>query len=362
MMTNKQLLSVLFDTMPSRLAVLGMAKNAGKTVTLNRILAWAADQTSIFGITSIGRDGEPEDVLTKTKKPAITLYPGMLFATGEQWLKNATLTYELLERTAIQTYFGVIVIGCVTQKGEIQVSGANTNAEHERVMQRLEANGANRVLVDGAMDRQSLASPPLIDGCILATGAVLSRTEKRVISLTKHRVMQLTAEKASDAVCSAYAAAPASAQVGVVNRGSETIKWLTGVTTALEAGDKIADEMTAETAAVVLKGALTARVLAQITDGNPLGRKMTYIVSDGTKLFLDYEAGLKYKAMGVRFQVIHPINLLAVTVNPVAPQGFSFEAIAFRSAMAEALAPMPVIDVCGEDLMTDDYSNEDQRL
>jgi hypothetical protein len=151
MMTNKQLLSELFDTIPSRLAVLGMAKNAGKTVTLNRILAWAADQTSIFGITSIGRDGEPEDVLTKTKKPAITLYPGMLFATGEQWLKNATLTYELLEHTAIQTYFGTIVIGRVTQKGEIQVSGANTNAEHERVMQRLEANGASRVLVDGAM-------------------------------------------------------------------------------------------------------------------------------------------------------------------------------------------------------------------
>jgi hypothetical protein len=144
-------------------------------------------------------------------------------------------------------------------------------------------------------------------------------------------------------------------QVGVVDRGSETIKWLAGVMTALEAGDKIAAELTAETAAVVLKGALTARVLAQMTEGNPLGRKMTYIVSDGTKLFLDYEAGLKYKAMGVHFQVIHPINLLAVTVNPVAPQGYSFEAKAFRSAMADALAPMPVIDVCGEALLTDDH-------
>jgi hypothetical protein len=188
-------------------------------------------------------------------------------------------------------------------------------------------------------------APPLIDGCILATGAVLSRTQSRVIAYTKHRVEQLMMPQASEAICSAFEAAPAWAQVGVVNKGETAIHWLERMSTALEAGAAIAEVLTPNTAAVVMKGALTARVLTQLTTQSPFGRKMTYIVADGTKLFLDYEAGLKFKAMGVTYQTIRPIQLLAVTVNPAAPQGYAFEAVPFREAMAEALAPLPVVDV-----------------
>ena len=38
-------------------AIIGMSKNSGKTVTLNALLAEAEEEEVCVGLTSIGRDG-----------------------------------------------------------------------------------------------------------------------------------------------------------------------------------------------------------------------------------------------------------------------------------------------------------------
>jgi len=47
------------------IAVIGLAKNTGKTVTLNKILREIHAAERSFGVTSIGRDGEPFDAINE---------------------------------------------------------------------------------------------------------------------------------------------------------------------------------------------------------------------------------------------------------------------------------------------------------
>src|SRR4029077_15989413 len=57
-----------------RLALVGLAKNTGKTVTLAAILAEHAAAGLPVGVTSIGRDGEEHDVIdARIEKPRVNL-------------------------------------------------------------------------------------------------------------------------------------------------------------------------------------------------------------------------------------------------------------------------------------------------
>ena len=65
-----------------RVALVGLAKNTGKTQTLGAILAEHAGEGVNVGVTSIGRDGEEHDVIdARIQKPRIHLREGTLLAT-----------------------------------------------------------------------------------------------------------------------------------------------------------------------------------------------------------------------------------------------------------------------------------------
>ena len=65
-----QLMS-LFENEYKIISIVGMAKNAGKTVTMNHLIQEMAQKHVVVGLTSIGRDGERQDIVTKTYKPLI---------------------------------------------------------------------------------------------------------------------------------------------------------------------------------------------------------------------------------------------------------------------------------------------------
>ena len=62
------------------LSIVGMAKNAGKTTALNYLIEEAIDEGIVLGITSTGRDGETQDLVTGTEKPRVFLEEDMLVA------------------------------------------------------------------------------------------------------------------------------------------------------------------------------------------------------------------------------------------------------------------------------------------
>lgn len=316
-------------------AVFGLAKNTGKTVTLNHLISEAHRMGKALGLTSIGRDGETWDVLTHRRKPAVSVFPGTLLATAEECLKTGMAVIEPLERTGIATPLGEVVIARVRAAGTVEIAGPGRAGQLGATVRRLQALGSDLVLVDGAIDRRSLASPRITEGCVLATGAVLSESMGEVVERTRARVGQLTLPEAPDEF-------KLSVKVGevriLVGGRVETVPGIS------KAGSKIRDLVKSREAAVLVGGALTDSLLETL-----VGSGVRVVVRDPTHVFVEAALLERFLRGGGRLETARPLRLAAVTVNPYSPGGWSFEARGFLEAMRRALPGVPVHDVVLEE-------------
>jgi hypothetical protein len=74
-------------------------------------------------------------------------------------------------------------------------------------------------------------------------------------------------------------------------------------------------------------------------------RELTVAVPDPTRLFLADRSVAHYARAGIELSVLNPIDLLALSVNPVAPQSHSFDSGRLRGLLAEAIPGLPIFDV-----------------
>ncbi len=137
---------------------IGMAKNVGKTTTFNYVIE-NLQSKFILGLTSVGRDGESKDIITDQPKPKIFVSSGNLLATAEESLERSELIYEILSKTEISSPIGKIIIIKASDKGYIELSGPSLVQYLVTLCEKLKEYGAELVLIDGAFDRNSFASP-----------------------------------------------------------------------------------------------------------------------------------------------------------------------------------------------------------
>ncbi len=162
----------------SLLVFAGLAKNVGKTTALNGVNAWFAQES--VGITSIGYDGEAKDALYGHPKPPVRIYPGQLLLTAENFLVSSALSqapipYQVLERWGNHPQYGVWLILKALEESDASVAGPSRLKELEEGIQHLRIWGAERVHIDGALDR--LSHLLLTDaGIVLSTGATVGRS------------------------------------------------------------------------------------------------------------------------------------------------------------------------------------------
>ncbi len=326
------------------ISVVGLSKNAGKTVTLNELISQAADELIPLGLTSIGRDGESQDLVTCTEKPMIFAEEGTLIATAEALFNCGDARLEILEVTDHNTAIGKIIIARVIGAGYIQLAGPSTNADVRSVSERMLAHGADLIIVDGALDRMSSASPDISDATLLATGAVLSRDMNKAIERSVHqaKLFDLPAVEALD-VAAATRDLMEAKQIGFIHGGFE-VQSLT-LRTALGAGRKIAAEMREDTQYVILPGSVVTKTIQDILAHTKHYKNTIFIIKDATKIFIEPRNWLFFMKKGIQFQVLEQIKLLAMTVNPYAPQGYYFDPKTFKESLAEKVAPLPVINV-----------------
>ena len=95
---------MLFDLVApyTTVCLAGTCKNAGKTTALNALIHGARVRGVSLALTSIGRDGEREDLITGTYKPPIYVTGGSLFATARGLLSKCDVTGEILALTGIE--------------------------------------------------------------------------------------------------------------------------------------------------------------------------------------------------------------------------------------------------------------------
>lgn len=328
-------------------SIVGMAKNAGKTTTLNYLIEEAEDEGIKLGISSTGRDGETQDAVTGTDKPRVYLYEGTVVSVPSELFELAEAGLEILKMTDYRTSLGLIMICLVKDEGYVQIAGPPSTGDHKKLIEEMLAFGCDILLIDGAVDRRSIASPTSSDGIILATGAVLSRNLKKVVEETAHIVglyglPVLKEEKVIKAIESS---------------DREKILFIEGIEgeeenyklrelnrdTALTSSRYIDEEIGPDTAYVYLPGALTKGVLEDINLKKL--KNFAFVLKDPTKIFVDAVDWQQWKKKGMKLVVLENIKVIAVSVNPTSPSGYSFDYEALLSFMKEAMPGIPVIDV-----------------
>lgn len=324
------------------ISIVGMAKNAGKTVTLNAVLDEAYENGKKIGLTSIGRDGEKQDIVTSTEKPLIYVYEGSIIATPELLFDKSEAKLEVLEVTDFYTSMGKIIIGRVVMAGYIQIAGPCSNHEIKLTGIKMKSYGAELVIVDGAIDRKTTASPSITEATILSTGAVLSRDMDKAIEKTVYQVTLFKLKAVPDLSIRAIAD-EAIREKSIAIIGDQVVSL--DLKTALNAGRKIATAMSEDTTYVVLPGSLVTKTLMDIVKTSPHYKNTTFIVRDATRIFIDYKDWIYFEKIGVSVCVIDEIKLAAVTINPTSPEGYYFDPDVYLERLQTYLEDLPVINV-----------------
>ncbi|HEY2570779.1 MAG TPA: hypothetical protein VGI27_04870 [Solirubrobacteraceae bacterium] len=315
------------------LALVGLAKNTGKTETLAAILREHATADRLVGVTSIGRDGEEHDVIdARIDKPRVQLQAGSLVATTGALLRSSAIAHERLVQTGVRTPLGEVVLARLSQPGTVEVAGPSAATDVRAVSDAMLELGAEHVLIDGAIDRRAASSPDVADGLVMATGAILGQDIEAVVTATSDAV---------DLVRLPLAAGSDDAGVVVERR------------LALNAEPaKIAAMLRehAQTDTFVVDGALSERFLEGLLGARSerAGRELRVVAGDPTKVFLSRRGARWYARQGVCIEVLRSIELKAITVNPVAPQSHRFDSHTLRELIAAAVADVPVLDVLDE--------------
>ena len=325
----------------SIISIIGLAKNVSKTTTLNYIIKNLKGHK--LGLTSIGRDGEKYDVITSLPKPRIFIEKGTYVATAQQSLDNSEIKVELVKKTGIETPMGEVLISKAITPGLIELAGPSINQQLSIVCKILRDLGCDVILVDGAFDRRAYATPLVSDATILSTGASVSEDMNKVVDLTVHTVEILTLKNETDKeILNLAKIILQTNKVGIINK-DKSIKKL-GLITALDAAKEIADVLDEKAQLLVIKGALTDNLLENLMRLTSKYKDLTILVEDGTKLFLSKSTFNKFQKKGGILKVINPIKIIAITINPISPEGYKFNRSKFLSLLKQNIN-IPIYDL-----------------
>ncbi|SHI82538.1 hypothetical protein SAMN02745751_01132 [Dethiosulfatibacter aminovorans DSM 17477] len=319
-------------------SIIGLAKNAGKTVTMNYLIEEAYEADILLGLTSTGRDGERTDLVTDTDKPEIFVSEGTIIATAKSTLEMGDAGLEILESTEFTSPMGNIIICRVKEEGCVQIAGPVNSRDMMKVKDRMLDYGAQLVLIDGAIDRKAVSSPLITDSCIVSTGAVISRDIKKVVLETAYFVEIYSLPKVEDERLEELR--ESLDRTCIIDRDYKIV--YPEIKTGLGRGKTLTTYVDDDTRYIYIAGAATSSMLRDLTNGN---RNYEIIIEDGTKVFSDRFSWNELRRKGLRVKVLNSINIEAVTVNPLSPYGYSFDSSELTERISGCLKEIKVFDV-----------------
>ncbi|MFW5967791.1 MAG: hypothetical protein ACOCV2_09750 [Persicimonas sp.] len=323
-----------------RLAIVGVAKNCGKTTTLNHLLNATAEDRNI-GLVSVGLDGESADLLIGTDKPRIVARRGTHLVTTDGALGESTARVEYVEALGIATPLGEVVVARVLDPGSILLAGLRHRADLQRAGRALEAHGCELVFIDGAYGRTVAARPDVAEAAVVSTGAVLSSDIDQIVARTTAFIERLALEPTDVAW-----------QTELIERAVGHKRCLLGgpavaprplcARSALiglaEADGVWSDE---SVRAVAIPGLVSDGVVEHLLAAPP--HVSTLLVPDGTVLKARADLLLRLRD---HFEVraLSSIEIRAISVNPTGPRGRRVDRDALIERLANRWPSTPVVD------------------
>jgi len=320
------------------LSIVGLEKNTGKTECLNYVLSRLRNGHKQIALTSIGIDGESRDQVTYTNKPEIELSEGMIFVTSEMHYKQRKLLSEVIDVSRQSTSLGRLVTAKALSKGKLLLSGPASNHSMKELIADLKNKGVELCIVDGALSRKSIGSPAVTEAMILATGAALSANITQLVYKTKYvyDLIQLPEIEMN-----------LKTQLSKVDHGIWAIDLKgrikdTGISSVLLI-KKEKDKLFEYGNHFFISGAVTDQFLEFLKNQKQIS-EINLIVRDFTRVFAKPETYYAFVKRGGRMQVLSKTNLLAITINPVSPDGYRLNSDELQSALQEKVN-VPVYDI-----------------
>lgn len=306
-----------------RIAIVGVAKNSGKTTTLNALLkVWheahlRGDYPEV-GLCSVGIDGETADYLIGTPKPPVRVMPGIWVITVQSAVDDSQAHVEFVESLGIETPLGELLIVRVLEPGDMVLAGVRHREDLREVISRLQTHGIERIFIDGAYGRVAAAHGTLSDGVIVSTGAILSPRPDQIIEKTRAMITRLSLPKVVE-----------DWQHALLERAEREDRALLGGPTippvplparsALVGLPKAQALWTRETTAIAIPGLVSDRVLEML---GRVGGPRTLLIPDGTALQADATRLARFQKTW-EIKVLHRQHVLGISVNPTSIGGWT---------------------------------------
>lgn len=356
MTTN--LAQIVSEANISRLSLIGLSKNVGKTTTTNHLLETLLRQNLYraenLAITSLGLDGEAIDALTGLPKPRYVPQAGILVATTENFIQQAEsegAQFEHLLRLPGRTALGPVMLARVLHPGRIVVAGPTLLRELRSALDQLWVYGARLSIIDGAINRLGASAPNVTDACIVCTGTSAGATPELVARRTADVFARLTVPQSIWTDEYKKLLPERRLLMFSSDRKDELTSPFTDQSEpAIKARWIVEGMQTFHHAIYLLRGALTEELsrglLGQLTQEPLPPHHAELVVSDGTKIFCHSVTLQRLAARGLQVSVASSIQVLALTINPFTPEYTCTPQRLLDTLVRELPAPRPpIVDV-----------------
>ncbi len=343
------------------LAIIGMGKNAGKTTVLNHILEAVRQmrRRRVVAVTSIGLDGEDEDIVTGGVKPRVYLSEGTLLVTACGSLHKSDAVIEILALTGIRTAAGEIAIGRARTNGYVELAGpsvARDLATCERYCREIVDNCL--FIVDGALSRKSSAGGGLTESVILVAGAANAPSLEELATETARQVTLLTLPSVSSLekkkIHEAMEERPEHRAVFLTEIGSDASVSCVQTERTMRTrsmpllsivgeGKSIAEELRKDDTVLFLKGAITDNVVESLLSDSEFVY-ITLVAEDGTRFFLGEQIMQRLRQRSIELAVLSELSLPIICVNPMRRDGSTARSEDILEAI-ESVVDVPVCEL-----------------
>lgn len=150
-------------------AFVGSEKNAGKTTSMNFVINRLKNQYT-FCLTSIGVNGEKEDLWYGTPKPTITIPENQFFLTHARHLMQSLGQYSIIERFFPHQMGDTYILAKAIQPLTVLLEGPNDKNGLLFFKNYLNLKMEKKfdfLMIDGSVDRQVIGHPLISDSFFL---------------------------------------------------------------------------------------------------------------------------------------------------------------------------------------------------
>lgn len=312
-------------------AIAGISKNSGKTSFLNWILA-KVDNVST-GVLTTGRDGEETDLLFGNPKPAAKLPTNTIFTSNSETLDKLGSAVEVLQKLPFMAGTKKLWLLKALRDIETEIVGPASVDAQIKTAELMQSLGAEIVLIDGSIDRKSIALNEKVKGVFLVVGGSFGTLEK--INGELARLVQLSQ-------ISLY-----KNKILNENRISYFSK---GVWHDMGFGSIMGNEqemanrcIETHPEKIYLNGAVSDTILNAVKPA--LKDSKDIIIKHPLQLHLN-KASLEYLTSMHKLYSIQPFKLIAIAVNSWSVKGSHLDSQLLRDSIRKLYPAVTVIDIC----------------